>query len=143
MTAQGADASEQLPHLFAGVVDAGEMRQRRQAMLALDAVHNHQRLVARAAARAVGHGTEIRFDLKQRGNVLFEEGQVAFLRPGREKFKRDDRPPRGVLGRVNVADELHYGRRIMAQKRERCQVLLLPPEGPDWIRTEKSGSMPA
>jgi hypothetical protein len=83
------------------------MRQRRQAMLALDAVHNHQRFVTRAAARAVGDGAEIRFGLKQRGDMLFEQGQIAFIRPGREKFKRDDWPPRGLFSRVNVADELH------------------------------------
>ena len=85
--------SEQLAHLVARVVDAGEMRQRRQAVLALDAIHDHQRLVARAAAGAVGDGAKIRFGLQQRGDMLFEEIRSAFVRFGREKFKGDDRLP--------------------------------------------------
>ena len=45
--------------------------------------------------------------------MLFEEIRIAFVRFGREKFKGDDRLPGRLFRRVNVADELHFGRRIV------------------------------
>ena len=95
---QSTDASEQFVHLFAGVVHTGEMRQGRQAVLTLNPVHNHQRLVAGAAAGAVGDGAEIRSGLNQGGDVLFEEIPIAFVCPGGEEFKGDDRLSGRPLG---------------------------------------------
>jgi NAD(P)-dependent dehydrogenase (short-subunit alcohol dehydrogenase family) len=42
-----ADFFQQRAHLVARVADAGEVRQRRQPVLPLDAIHDFERLVAR------------------------------------------------------------------------------------------------
>ena len=77
-------------------------------MLALNAIYNHQGFVARAAARAVSDGAEIRPGLKQRGDVFFEQCTVAFFGFGRKKFKGNNRSLGRLLRRVNVANELHW-----------------------------------
>jgi len=56
--------------------------------------------------------------LKQRRDVLFQKVPVAFVRFWGKEFKGDDGPlPGRPLRRVDVADELHSGRRIMGQVR--------------------------
>ena len=104
---QRADFFQQRAHFGAGVVDAGKMGEPRQPMLVLDAVHNMQRFVARAAAGAVGHGTIVGLGGQEGGNLLFQQGAVAFIRLGREKLKGND----GLSGRrffgIDVADESH------------------------------------
>ena len=102
-----ADFVQQRPHLVARVAHAGEMRQRRQPVPPLDAIHDFERLVARGAARAVGDGAEIRPGLQQRGDVLLQQRMVALVRLGREKFKSDGRFFRRLFRRVNVANEMH------------------------------------
>lgn len=77
-------------------------------MIALNAIHNHQGFVARAAARAVSDGAEIRPGLQQRRNVFFQKCMVAFFGFGREKFKGNNRTPGRLLRRVNIANELHW-----------------------------------
>jgi hypothetical protein len=83
------------------------MRQRRETMLPLDAIHNHQRFVARAAAGAVGDGTIIGFGLEQGGYLPFQKITVALFGFRREKFKGNDRTTGRALRRVNVTNELH------------------------------------
>jgi hypothetical protein len=94
-TAERADFFEQRTHFIAGVVDAGEMRQRRQLVFALDAVHNHQRFLPRAAAGAVGDGAKIRLAESNAGILSFQEAAVAFVRFRRKKFKGNDRSAGG------------------------------------------------
>ncbi|MDB6123995.1 MAG: hypothetical protein JWQ71_2988 [Pedosphaera sp.] len=115
VAAQGQDVGDaecagllnDVAKFLAGGVDAGEMEHGRQSMLALDAVHDHQRLVARPAARAIGDRTEIRLEFEQGRDGLFQEGAVAFIGLGWEKFEGDNRLAQRNLGRVDVADELH------------------------------------
>jgi hypothetical protein len=84
------------------------MRQCCETMLPLDAIHNHQRFVARAAAGAIGDGTIIGPGLKQGGDLPFQKIAVAFLGFRREKLKRDDRAAGRAFRRVNVTNELHW-----------------------------------
>ena len=79
-----ADFFEQGAHLVARVVDASEMRQCRQPVPLVDAIHDFQRLVARGATRAVGDGAEIRAGLHQRGNVFFQKVAVTLVGLGRK-----------------------------------------------------------
>ena len=102
--AERADLREQFADLFARVIHAGQMRDGGEAMLFLDAIHDQQRLVARGAARAVGDGAEIRFQFHQRRDGFLEQGFVALVGLGREKFKRDDRPAGGAFGGVEVSN---------------------------------------
>jgi hypothetical protein len=53
--------------------DAGQVRERGQAMLPLDAIHDHQRLIARAAAGAIGDGAVIRLGLEQGGDLILSK----------------------------------------------------------------------
>ena len=69
-TTQPLDFFQKLADLFAGVVDAGQVGQSNQPVLPLNAIHNHQRLVARGAAGAVSDGAEIRFAGEERGDVF-------------------------------------------------------------------------
>ena len=110
-----ADFFEQGAHFVARVADAGEMRQRRQPVPLLDAIHDFERLVARGAARAVGDGAEIRPGRQQRGDVFFQKVAVALVRLGREKFKGNDRLPRRPFCRVNVANKLHLDGGLLAE----------------------------
>ena len=52
--------SQHIRQLLLCRIHARQMRHRRQPMLSLDAVHNHQRFLARAAARPVSHRAEMR-----------------------------------------------------------------------------------
>jgi hypothetical protein len=83
------------------------MRQRRETMLPLDAIHNHQRFVAGAAARPIGDGAIIGLGLEQGGNLLFQKNAVPLAGFRREKLKGNDRPSGRVFRRVNVTDNLH------------------------------------
>lgn len=71
-------------------VDAGEMHHRGEAVLALDAVHDADGLLPRAAARAVGHGAEVRAELHQLRDVFLEEVLLALVGLRREELERDD-----------------------------------------------------
>src|SRR6185369_187860 len=88
------------------------MRHGGEAVLALNAVHDHQRFVARAAACAVGDRTVIRFEFHQRGNGLFQQRAVAFWSLRRKEFKRNHWPVIGEFLSVNITNELHW-RRMM------------------------------
>ena len=89
------------------MVDACEVRERGEAMLALDPIHNHERLVPGAAARAVGDGAKIRARGEQGGQVFFKERAVALVGLGWEKFQRDDGLAGRLFGGVKIADEFH------------------------------------
>src|ERR1035441_5332292 len=52
---QGANTDEEVAYLVLGGAHARQMGHRSQTVLPMDAVHDHQRLVPRAAAGAVGH----------------------------------------------------------------------------------------
>ena len=107
LAAERADFFQQRAALLARVVDAGQVRKGGQTVLALDAVHDVQRFVARAAAGAISHRAIIRFGGEQRGDLFFQQGAVAVVRLRRKKFKRNDRlSGRQLLG-VDVADETH------------------------------------
>jgi len=100
------------------------MRHGGQAVLALNAVHDHQRLVPRAAARAVGDGTEIRLKLQQRRNGLLEQDPFAFFGFGREKFKGEDRALGLPRRRKDVSNEMHapiLNERVRDSTRHLCQ----------------------
>ena len=84
-------------------------------MLPLDAIHNHQRFVARAAAGAVGDGAIIGPGLEQGGDLLFQKIAVALAGFRGEKLKGDDRPAGRVFRRVNVTNELHLGAGLLAK----------------------------
>ena len=58
-TAETAKFFQQRANFSARMVDAGEMREGGEAMLALDAIDDHQRFVTRAAARSVSHRAKI------------------------------------------------------------------------------------
>jgi len=84
-------------------------------ILALDAVHNVQCLVARAAAGTVGDRAEIRSGHEQRGQMAFEQRAVTLVRLGRKKLEGDGGFAGGDFGGQNVADEFHGGK-IMPEK---------------------------
>jgi len=71
-TTERVDFFQKFAHLSAGVPNTGEMCQRRETVLPLDAIHNHQCFVARAAAGAVGDGTIIGPGQEQGGYLLFQ-----------------------------------------------------------------------
>jgi hypothetical protein len=91
------------------------MRQRRETVLPLDAVHNHQRFVARAAAGAVGDGAKIRLGLEQGGDLLFQKIAVPLAGFRGKKFKGDDRPAGRPFRRVKVTNELHLDGELLAE----------------------------
>ena len=105
--ADAARLGDDLADLRAGVVDAGQVEHGGEVVLALDAVHDHEGLVARAAPGAVGDGTEVGLEPQQRGNGFFEQIAVAFLRFRREEFKGNDRALGGQSFGDDVADKLH------------------------------------
>jgi uncharacterized membrane protein YqjE len=105
--AQRFDLRQQVANLLAGCAYASKMSHRCKPMLLLNPLHDHQRLITRAPARAIGHRTVIGVGLQQCRNGFLEQVPVAFLRFGRKKFERDNRAPRGALLGVNVADKLH------------------------------------
>ena len=82
-------------------------RERGQAILALDAIHNLQGLFARAAAGTVSHRAKIRAGRQQRGNLFLEKRAVAVIGLGREEFKGNDRLFCRHFFGVDVADESH------------------------------------
>ena len=88
-------------------VHAGQMRHRRQPVLALNAIDDGERLGARAAAGAVGDRTEIGRKAAQRRNGLFEQGPLAFVGPGREELDGNRRPCGAARIGQNVANETH------------------------------------
>src|SRR6266540_5833836 len=88
-------------------IDASEMGHGREAVLPLNAIHDHQRLVPRAAASAVSDGTETRLELHQRGDGLFQQDALAFRGPGRKEFKGDDRAFGGPGIGEDVSNEMH------------------------------------
>jgi hypothetical protein len=102
-----ADFFQQRADFVARVVDASEMGERGQAVLALDTIHNLQSLLARAAAGAVGDRAKIRPSRQQRGNLFFKQRPVAFVGLGRKKLQGDDGLAGGLFFGVNVADEAH------------------------------------
>ena len=106
-TAQRAEFLQQCADFGLRVVDAGEMRERGQLVLALDAVHNHQRFFPRAAAGTVSDRAEIRTRREQGGDLFFEQVMIAFVRLGRKEFKGDDWFPSSLFLGKNVANETH------------------------------------
>ena len=78
-------------------------------MLPLDAVHDGQGLVSRAATRAIGDGTEIGLELHQRRDGLFHQGAFALVCFGGKEFKGDHRSPGQPRRRKDVSDKLHGG----------------------------------
>src|SRR5271157_72663 len=90
-----------------GRSDARQVEQGGQMVLALDAIHGHERLIARASARAVSHRTIIRLQFLESGEGLLQEIAIPFLRLGRKEFERDDRLPQRRLSRINITNELH------------------------------------
>ncbi len=105
--ADTARLRDDLADLLAGMIDAGQVEHGGEVVLALDAVHDHESLVARAAAGAVGDGTEIGLEPKQRGNGFFEQIAVAFFGFRREEFKGNDRAVGGPSFGDDVEDKLH------------------------------------
>ena len=93
--------------LFLRRVDAGEVHHGGESVLALDAVHDVDGLVARAATCAVGHGAEVRAQLHQLGNVFLEKVLLALVGLRREKLERNDGVALRLFRRVNVSDKLH------------------------------------
>ena len=87
-------------------IDARHVRHRGEALLALDAIDDGQRLFARAAAGAVGDRTEIGLQLAERRNRLFEQRPLAFGGFRREKLERNDRPRAARCGK-DVAYQPH------------------------------------
>src|SRR5690348_12757305 len=69
--AEAADLLQQRANLLLCGRDAGEMRYRGQAVLALDAVDDFQSLIARAAAGAVSDGAKVRLGLQQGRDGFF------------------------------------------------------------------------
>ena len=108
---QRTDLAQQIPNLLLGGVYAGQVRDRRQTVFALDAVHDHQRLFARAPARPVRHRAKIRPGLEQGRDGLFQERAIAFFRLGRKELEGNHRLPRGAFGRIYVSNKLHGGSR--------------------------------
>src|SRR5258708_20678348 len=82
------------------------MRDRSQAMLPLDSVHDHQRLVPGAASGAVSHRAIVRPGLEQRRNGLFEQVAVALRSLGRKELEGNDRRPARGPGGVDVSNQL-------------------------------------
>src|ERR1035437_7899378 len=70
------DFVQQDTNLRASVVDAGKVGERRQAVFALDAIHDLQGFFARAAAGTVSDGTEVGPRRQQRGDLLFKQRAV-------------------------------------------------------------------
>jgi hypothetical protein len=83
------------------------MHHRRQAMLALNAIDDSERLVARAPTGPVSHRTIIRPRREQRRDGPGKKVPFALLGFRREEFERDRRPACGPALLVNIADELH------------------------------------
>src|ERR1017187_2157957 len=116
-TTQRTNFSQKLAHLPASVIDAREMRQCRETVLPLDAIHNHQRFVARAATGSIGDGAIIGFGLEQGGDLLFQKIAVPFAGFRGKKLKGDYRPASRVFHRVNVPNQLHLDGGLSAAAR--------------------------
>jgi hypothetical protein len=93
--------------LFARGVDAGQVAHRRQPVNALEAIHQFQRLVARAAAGSIRHGTEVRMEFGQQRNRLLDERLLGFRGLGREELEGNDRLSGLPVLSVDVAYVLH------------------------------------
>ena len=88
--------------------DASEMRHRGELELALDAVDDAERFVARAAAGSISHRAIIRTELHQFRHGFLKQGPLALRRFGRKELERQSRTALGLAARMNVADEMHF-----------------------------------
>ena len=89
-----AEIARALQHgmrLVPGGVDARQMRHGGQLLLALNPIDDGQRLLAGAAAGAIGDRAEIRAQFAERGNRLLEEDTLALVGPRRKELERDRR----------------------------------------------------
>jgi hypothetical protein len=84
------------------------VRHRGDLVLALNPIDDAERLVAGAAAGAVGHGTEVRVQCAEGGNGFLEERPLAFIGLCREELERDDRAAHRAGVREDVADESNH-----------------------------------
>src|SRR5262245_50506054 len=89
-------------------VHARQVRHRRQVVFALDAVHDRERLVARAATGAVRDRTEVRTQPAKRRNGLLDERALALVGLGREELEGNDGAPGNPSGGVDVTDVLNH-----------------------------------
>ena len=83
------------------------MRNRSKSVLFLDAIHNHQSLIARGAPRAISDRAIVGSGLHQGGNGFLQQGAIPFFGFGREKFERDNGVSSVAPGCVDVANKLH------------------------------------
>ena len=98
---------EDIRKLLFGRVHACQMRHCGQAVLPLDAIDDHERLVARAATGAIRDRAEVRFQRHQGGQRSFKQSAVAFLR-FRGKELEGDYGEIALFARgKNITDELH------------------------------------
>ena len=81
------------------------MRHGGETVLLLDAIDDHQGLIARAAAGAVGHGAKIRLGLHQGRDGFLEQVLIALGSFGRKKFKGNHRLAGGDFGGVNLPNQ--------------------------------------
>src|ERR1043166_947015 len=91
LDAQGADLRDDIADFIAGRVHASEVGHGGQPVLALDAVHDHQGFLARAAAGAVGDRAIIRLELQQGRDGFLKKVFVAVRGLWRKKLAGNDR----------------------------------------------------
>lgn len=122
---QSANLLQQFADLLFGGRHARQMRDRREAVLFLNAVHDPQRLVPRTATGAVGHRAVIGFGCQQGGDGFFDKIAVALVRFWGGKLERNHRLAGGLLRSVDVSNRLHE-KRTMPENRPN-------PSFPIWI----------
>ena len=105
--AQRPGLEQDRAQLPGGRTDARQVEESGQMVLALDAIDDHERLFARASARAVSHRTIVRLQFLESGDGFLQKIAIPFLRPGRKEFKRDDGLPQRRLSRIDVTDKFH------------------------------------
>jgi len=76
-------------------------------VLALNAVHDHQRLLACSAPSAIGYRTIVGPKREKSGNGFLQQILVALSRLGWKKLERYDRSFRLAFGGVDVSNKLH------------------------------------
>ena len=91
---------------FVDVELTRQVRHRRDLLFPLNAVDNRQRILARAAAGAVGHRAEVGMELAQRWNRFFQQRALSLGCLGREELERHHGPASLLRGVENIADEV-------------------------------------
>ena len=89
-----------------GGVHARQVCHRRQALVALNPIDDHQRLLAGTPAGAVRHRAEIGIELAESGNRLLEQRALSLLGLRGEELEGNDGAPGCARGREHVAYEL-------------------------------------